>query len=141
MPAVMPISLMDLARHNGPDDFKARVKNKLKSTLSGFQITDRDILVATFIQSEVTKGGIIKPNKSVAEDLYQGKVGLVLQLGPLAFKYDRYGHEWEGVKFGVDDWVVFRFADAWNIHLNEVDCKAVDFENVRAVVDDPTKVF
>lgn len=141
MAAVMPVHLMELSRHKGPEDFKTRVWGLLKAPLEGYRTTGREVLVATYIETEMTKGGIIKPNNSVAEPLFQGKVGLVLQLGPMAFKYDLYGHKWEGVSFDVNDWVILRFADSWNIHLAGVDCKIVDFESIRAVVDDPTVVL
>jgi len=58
-----------------------------------------------------TTGGIImvktQSRTSAAEqDKYQGRLGLVMALGPLAFKSDAT-HDWGGVVPKVNDWVMF----------------------------------
>ena len=53
--------------------------------LSGVDVFHNQILIALYIRPEKSKGGIIRPETNVAEDEYQGKVGLVIKIGPSAF--------------------------------------------------------
>lgn len=141
MPMVTPRTLQELSQHEGPDDFRARIHKMLDGKLKGFRIAGADLLVATFIPSERTKGGIIVPIKSQQENIFQGKVGLVLQLGPIAFRRDRFNCPWDGLVAKVDDWVMFRPADAWDAYFGDVSVKALDHESVRAIVSDPTIIY
>lgn len=138
---IMPARMMDLAKHNGPEDFKARTNKLLTATLAGMKVLGNDVLVATYVEPEKTAGGIFKPNKTVQEGLFQGHVGLVLKVGSTAFKYARGGYNWEGPKADVGDWILFRFADAWEVYLSGVSCRVVDAECVRAVITNPETVY
>src|SRR5882672_7099280 len=84
--------------------------------ISGLDIFHNQVMVATYIGPEKTTGGIILPDKSLAENRFQGKVGLVVKIGPLAFKDDPVN----GAFFGGDhvaegDWVFFRPADGMEL--------------------------
>lgn len=141
MAMVAPKYLQELGQHEGPNDFKKRVHRLLDEKLKGFKIAGSDLLVATYIPSERTSGGIIVPMKSQQENIFQGKAGLVLQCGPLAFKRDRYNCPWDGHTAKVDDWIMFRFADAWDAYFGGVSVKVIDHENIRAIIDDPTVIY
>jgi hypothetical protein len=60
------------------------------------------VLVGRYISPDKV-GSIYIPQQSIGEDEFQGRVGLILKIGPLAFKYDDYN----GPDFQVGDWVVF----------------------------------
>lgn len=47
--------------------------------------TGYHILVLQYVRPPQSKGGLIMPEKVVREDVYQGRVGLVLKLGPTAY--------------------------------------------------------
>ena len=98
------------------------------------------VLVATFIRSEKTAGGIIRPREVVQEDEFQGKTGLVLKSGPLAFT------DWEddttrGENAKQHTWVVFAIKDGWPVQVNGVACRFIPYDKLRARVADPTLVF
>lgn len=141
MAMVAPKYLEDLGEHSSPNEFKAKIHKLLDPILRGYRITGSDLLVATYIPPSITPGGIKLIQKSQQENIFQGKVGLVLQLGPLAFKRDRYNCPWDGLTAKVDDWVMFRFADAWDAYLGGVSIKVLDHESIRAIVDDPTAIY
>lgn len=141
MPVAMPARMKDLAQHKGSNDFKARVTDYTKKALPAIQPLGSDVLVATFVQSEVTSGGIIRPDRVTHEDVWQGRAGLVLAIGPTAFQYSDGGYKWEGPKPKVGDWVLFRFADSWDLHLAGVGCRIVDANHIRAVIADPETVY
>lgn len=98
------------------------------------------VLVATFIRSEKTAGGIIRPREVVQEDEFQGKTGLVLKSGPLAYM------DWEddaarGGNAKQHTWVVFAIKDGWPVQVNGVACRFIPYDKLRARVADPTLVF
>lgn len=138
---VAPKHLVELSDHVGPDDFKKRLHRLIDKHLTGFRTAGSDLLVATYLPPAKTGGGILIPQKSQQENIFQGKIGLVLQLGPLAFKRDRYNCPWDGLTVKADDWIVFRFADAWDMYLGGVSVWMVDHESVRAVIADPTSIY
>lgn len=63
------------------------------------------VLVATYMRPEKTASGIILPENTREEDRFQGKVGLVIEVGPVAFTDDET-HKFP-VKPNKGDWVVF----------------------------------
>lgn len=140
MAVVMPARMMDLAQHNGPEDFKARIEGMLGKTLAGTEVLGSDVLVATYVEPE-KRGSLFIPQKSVQESIFQGRIGLILKMGSTAFKYTKGGYAWEGPKPQVGDWILFRFADAWELYLSGVSCRVVDAEVVRAIIEKPEVVF
>ncbi len=98
------------------------------------------VLVATFIRSEKTAGGIIRPREVVQEDEFQGKTGLVLKCGPLAFT-DWEDEDRRGLNAEQHTWVVFAIKDGWPVQVNGVACRFIPYDKLRARVADPTLVF
>src|SRR6266702_1858028 len=79
---------------------------KAAGDLSGATVAGDLVLVGTYIRNERTAGGIIRPVDVVKEDEYQGKAGLVLKTGPLAYA------DWEednskGQSANLHTWVVY----------------------------------
>src|SRR4249920_1322202 len=72
--------------------------------LGNYEIFHNQILVAVYVAPEKTKGGIIRPGQSIKEDEYQGKVGLVVKIGPTAF-LDSEDESFQGQKVSLGDWV------------------------------------
>jgi hypothetical protein len=98
------------------------------------------VLIGTFIRHEKTPGGIIRPGDNVKEDEWQGKVGLVLKKGPLAWS------EWEseeerGSNARIASWVVFAVKDGWQFQINDVPCRLIPYERIRMRISDPNLVF
>lgn len=106
--------------------------------LSGVQIMSNRILVAIYIAPEKTKGGILRASQTIAEDIFQGTVGLVLKKGGMAFKDDDASKTYfHGQDAKVGEWVVFRPGDAKRIQINGVDCRFVEDIMIDMVVSDP----
>lgn len=98
------------------------------------------VLVGTYIRNEKTSGGIIRPTDNVAEDIWQGKVGLVLKAGPLAYA-DWETDEQKGQAAQIGTWVVYAIKDGWGIELNGTPCRLIPYERIRMRITDPTMVF
>ena len=107
--------------------------------LSGLNVRLNQILVAVYLRPEKTKGGILLPGQARDEDRYQGKVGLVIKKGPLAFVNT---DEWDfGKPVETGDWVVFRPSDGWSINVNGVLCRMLVDSSVKADVESPDFVY
>lgn len=140
MPVIMPVHLLTLSKCKTPDEFRDRAWELLTPAVEKYKPCGTDVLFVTYIEPEQSGGGILKPQKSQQEILFQGNVGLVLKLGPLVNKYDSRGMAWEGDKISVNDWIVCRFADCWEIHLDGVSCRLIDPESIKGIVTDPAIV-
>lgn len=95
------------------------------------------VLLGTFIRNMKIRG-ILRPD--VAEDEHQGKCGLVLKSGPLA-----YG-DWEedkdrGANATPGTWVVYHIKDAWQIQVNGTPCRLVPYDKLRMRVSDPNVIY
>ena len=86
--------------------------------LSQWEVFHSQVMVATYIEPETTPGGIIKPDRTLAESRFQGKVGLVVKCGPGAFKDDNIA-KFHGVSLKVGDWVFYNPADGFEMYSVE----------------------
>ena len=113
---------------------------KFTGDLSGFEVMGDRVLVGIFMRPEKTKGGIIRPDANKEEDVWQGKVGLVLKLGPNAFINPDDGSLYEQ-RVEVGEWVVFKVGDGWQLEVNKMPCRMIKDTNFIAKVKDPMMVL
>lgn len=104
------------------------------------EIFNNQILCAIYIRPQKTASGIILTEKYVDEDKYQGKVGLVLKMGPEAF-IDESGKWFKNLKIKVGDWVVFRPSDGWSVSINGKSCRILDDVAIRGRVKSPDIIW
>src|SRR6516225_9644376 len=83
--------------------------------ISGLKVWGNDVLVAIYQRPEQTKGGLFITDEARDEDKSQGKVGLVIKMGPVAYVDDE-GRKYRDINVG--DWVVGRAGDGWAVTLN-----------------------
>lgn len=106
--------------------------------LSGVDLSGNQVLLGLYKRPEKTASGIILSDVTRKEDEYQGKVGLVLKLGPQAFDDGEYFKGWR-VKEG--DWVVCWVSDGRQVGVNKQLCRVVKDNEVRMRVDAPDQVY
>lgn len=104
--------------------------------LDQMHIGPAKILVATFRQPEKTAGGLIKTQKFLQEDMYQGITGLVLKVGPLAF-IDEGRVKFGGFKVDPFQWVIYKPENGRATELRGLHCRIIEDVNIDALVDDP----
>lgn len=110
---------------------------KAVGDLSECEVFQDLVLVATFIRNEKIRG-IIRPD--VAEDEYQGKVGLVLKCGPFAYsEWEEYDNR--GANAEVHSWVVYAIKDGWPVQINGTPCRFVPYDKIRMQIPDPNLVY
>lgn len=126
----MPHMVMEHA-----DDPKQKLISDL-GDLSNIEIFNNQILVAVYIRPTKTKSGIYLSDKTVDEDRYQGKVGLLVKMGPAAFQDDS-GQWFNNESFSMHDWLVFRPSDGWSITINGVLCRMLSDTQVKMRISTP----
>jgi len=146
-------TLRQIAEQTGNDPRGAMLR--IIGDYSNFEVAPQKLLVMTYVRRSIRKitrddgttvdfqiGG----DKTRAEDRFQGKVGLVLKIGPLAFVDDDV-HKFGGFHAEVGDWVVFRPSDGLEFfHVADngrdgVPCRLLSDTHVFGFTDDPEKVF
>ena len=105
--------------------------------LSSISIFGPKVLVAIYLRPNVTAGGIFLTDKAIDEDLYQGKIGLVIKTGPTAFQDS--GWFQQGVNVG--DWVWFRASNGIAMKFNGVDCRFMEDVRIEGKVTEPDKIW
>lgn len=113
---------------------------KTVGDLSGIKIYNNWVLCAVYKRPEKTASGIYLSDVTRKEDEYQGKVGLVIKKGPLAF-VDDDKTSFNGQDVGLDEWVVFRASDGWALNVNGVLCRMLQDVQIRLVVPSPDVVY
>lgn len=136
-----PTQLKDAGKklHNTPAyalDPKKAIMDFVEPFLPGVKVGPAKILVATFRQPERTAGGLIKTQRFLEEDKFQGIAGLVLKVGTLSFS-DDYKFKFGGFKADVGEWVVYDPTDARATELRGLHCRIIDDSDIDATIDDP----
>jgi len=111
--------------------------------LAGIHLMGDTVLIGTYIRPEKTSGGIYRPANNVQEDVFQGKVGLLVRLGPDAFEdtEDYTFNFGDAGKPKVGDWVVYKVGDAWPLSVRGLPCRYIRDIGIRMKIDDPSLIF
>jgi co-chaperonin GroES (HSP10) len=108
--------------------------------LSTIELFNNQVLVAIYVRPSKTKSGIYLPDATVAEDKIQGKVGLVVKKGPMAF-VDASEQWFTDIEVNEGDWVIFRPSDGWGITINNLMCRILEDTAVRGKITAPDQVW
>jgi hypothetical protein len=112
--------------------------------LSKVQIFGNRVLVAKFIRDRI--GSIAVSDRTRTEDKWQGKVGIVLKKGHLAFKSDA-NNDFGTDDVKVGDWVLFSYSDGTdfellrNGHNDKIYCRVLKDIEVQGVVPSPEIIW
>lgn len=112
---------------------------KAVGDISGIEVFNNHVLVAIYVGTKKTKGGIILTDTTHSENQYQSKVGLILAKGPVAGDPD--DNWFKGTTLNVGDWIVLRASDGWDMTINGVVCRMLTDISVKARVDHPDRVW
>jgi len=108
--------------------------------LNNIKVFNNQVLVAIYKRPQKTKSGILLTDDTRNEDKYQGKVGLVVKMGPLAFVDD--DETWfKDVEIKEGDWIFFRPSDGWQMNVHGVDCRVLRDVDIRGTINEPDQVW
>lgn len=112
------------------------IRKDIGIRLDDSKVTGALVLVGVYMRPKKTAGGIILTDNTAAEDKFQGKVGLVLGMGPLAFKDDDV-HKFGDVRPAVGDWIVFSIGDTFAAELGGRRVRFVEDVDVKMIIPSP----
>jgi co-chaperonin GroES (HSP10) len=123
-------------------DPKKVLMDAIAPYLDDIELMGAEFLAATYQRPEKTKGGLFLPDGQGhvrGEDVYEGKVQLVVKLGAQAFQ------DTDAVSFSikpkVGDWVLIRVGDSFPLILGSTACRLIMDERVRAIIKRPDIVL
>lgn len=125
---------------NHTTDPKKTIYDGVGKHVDDVTIMGAQILVGIYIRPEMTKGSIILTQATRKEDEWQGKVGLVLKKGPLAFQDDN-SHSFGKKTPQVGDWVMFNVGDTFAFHLGDSKARILEDVDVKAILAKPDIVL
>lgn len=82
--------------------------------ISGIEVFNDRVLVAIYRHEGVTVGGIITTTKTHDESDYQGKVGLILKVGPCVNPEGK--QRVRGADLNVGDWIAVNPSSGLSMH-------------------------
>lgn len=127
-------------------DPKQALIDSMPTSAAQYEVFHNRVLVATYVRPEKTKGGIILADRTLIEDRFQGKVGLVIAIGPQAFVDDsaaRFG----GVAVQTGDWVTYRASDGTEVFfvddngLDATPCRLIEDVHILGRTPDPALIY
>jgi hypothetical protein len=119
-------------------DPKTEILNKLGKSLDGFEILNNEVLLAIYMRPKQTAiGRIIMPDSALKEDKYQGKVGLVVKVGP-SCEFPTPAKS----PVALHDWVLIKASDSLSMDIltdkgEEVPCRLVMDKYIRVKISRP----
>lgn len=133
-------SKMTMAHKTDP---RSEITEKI-GDVSEFKVMFNQLLVAIYLRPDsLDLGGgkkLFLTDQSRNEDRFQGKVGLVLQKGPMAF-VDDGSTKFCGQSVEAGDWIVIRPSDGFPTNVKGVLCRMIEDVHVKAVIPRPDYVY
>jgi hypothetical protein len=123
--------------------------------LTDYEVFHNLVLVATYIEPPRMMKGPNGENipfhmtdKSLLELRFQGKMGLVLKCGPLAFKDDSIA-KFGGITIEPGDWVLYRPSDGIELFIKDhmglandgLACRLIEDSLIKGRVTDPSLIY
>lgn len=114
--------------------------------LDDFPLFFGAVLVAKYIRTDIGTGVLIAAEDTRREDEFQGKAGLVLKLGPLAFK-NRPDADFGGAMVKRGDWAVYGASDGRDLDLRTLDgmnvihCRRIQDAEIWGTTNSPDRVW
>lgn len=123
-------------------DSKEEIINAVGENLKEIPLTGAQVLIGIYKRPQKTKGGLILPDQTRDEDIWQGKVGLILKMGAMPMDDNDKQFFGEGNLPKEGDWIVFRPSDGWPISVGKQPCRVLDDRRrIKMKIADPSIVW
>lgn len=132
-------SLHNMRHERDPAD----VVREAVGDISGIELYDYQVLIGSYIRPDTTQSGLLHTEDELDEDKWQGKVGLILKMGPLAAEAlkDTASRFPSGRIPCVDDWVFHKVHDGFLLSVNGHECRVLEDKHLRGRVENPDMVL
>lgn len=132
-------NIAHLSQFTTPEEFRDHVLKTTADALKDIDVLFNQVLIAIYIRPQKI-GSIWRPDSNVEEDVWQGKTGLVLKVGPNAFEDDGE-YNFYGQTVSEGEWIAFKVGDAWALEVAGLSCRLIRDSSIRLKVKDPGVVF
>lgn len=122
------------------DDDPALLITKKVGNLKDFTIFGNFVLLGVYERPQKTKSGLFLSDQTRGEDKHQGKAGLVLKKGPLAFVSDA-NYDFKGQDVAEGDWVSIWISDGRPLYVNGQLCRLCEDQHIRLKIPAPDSVY
>lgn len=131
-------------------DPKTYILKRCKSFMGSIKMATNNIIVASYFLPQFTtikgKDGPVNfyvGDKTTDEALYQGRVGLLIAKGTLAWKGNESDPRFAfgGTNYDIGDWVCFDRGGRQQISINRVHCRVMKDVDVWGGTDDPYRMY
>ncbi len=131
--------LREIAEQSDP---KQALLDSLGDAINHVHPLRYEAIVATYVRPEKTAGGIYLSDRTLVEDRFQGKVGLLVKFGPLAFSAEHWGDRAPQ----LHDWVYFNPNDSQEMFVLDprgdgTAVRRMDDIGIRGIVDNPALIW
>lgn len=108
--------------------------------LSQVEVFHNQTLVMVYIRPDKTASGLFLADSTRDEDRFQGKAGLVVKKGLLAFVDDEH-NKFQGQDVEIGDWVFYRVSDGFPITINGCLCRLLEEVHIKGRIPSPDAVY
>lgn len=139
----MPVAAQVIPMFGSADEARSGLLDQVTPALERTQLraVGHDIIVAVYDRAgKKTAGGIIIADTN-EEDRHQGKIGLVLSVGPMCAKHPDWLDWFGGTPPKVGDWVGLNIRDGHSFLLGKSTCRSVEWKYLRMQLDVPDLVM
>jgi hypothetical protein len=151
-------NIIKLSELDGPDAQKKQILEDL-GDLAQYEVLDEECIIAIYAESNVLSRikdntgktiELVGTQNRATESRYQGKAGLLVKIGPQAFRFHNNGQNYEGVIPRFGDWVVSYPQDGREIALRRADapsglewvtCRRIHWRSIFMRVKDPRVIY
>lgn len=127
------------------EDAKQKIWTSLKDVLDKVLIMRNQILVVKFSPEKV--GSLYRSDKGKEEDRWQGKVGLVVKTGIMAF-VDDDSTKFHGETVEPGQWVWYRASDGFDVDLTpsgwsgeRIPCRVLEEAHIKGTLQEPDLIY
>jgi len=126
-------------------DPKQKILDDLGDINGKIRLTNNLVAVVVYQRPNMTMLGGVEfelPSSVVDEDRFQSKVGLIVAMGPNAFrKSDEWPFCGDDHEFKLHDWVALPASAAQSMMINGVLCRLCPDTSIKAWSSDPDLVY
>ncbi len=130
------------------NDPRAYILDRCKIFTSAITVDTNNILVATYFLPESvnirgpgkTTVPFVIPQMVSNEAMWQGRVGLLLAMGPMAWVSDNKV-DFGGTAHKIGEWLLYDRQDGRQIAVNRIHCRRLRDVDVWGATDDPYRVY
>ncbi len=136
MPVFEPATVIEYSEGEDP---KKAVFDKILPLIGDLHLFRNEVLVVTAPNRTHSKGGLIIPEQYKREQRFQGKIGLVVAKGEIAFKDNDLWPN-EDTRPDIGTWVFFRPADSNECAIGGYSCRFIRDDLVRGRCANPDSI-